>query len=263
MTNFQLCPRFWWDNVPNPSPPYRQAVLLMPQLERRILRVAHERFVAKPFEMPVLLLYSSKEKEWGMALGVISSHLLSSAFHHGFHFKWKHPLPSPGANFLSFLQLDVRGVMCGSIFSLTSLPWSGSEPVTVCRIGAAPPYSCHHPSTSTFPQSQLVTWDWCHLSQRCQTIPLQASTCWDWKLRKLCPLGSLSAGAASERWIARGPRGPGAAPGAHHPLLLQEPQLQALAEVIGMAGLAGRRDFVRSIKGGQNGAHFQVCLMVW
>ncbi|EOB01328.1 hypothetical protein Anapl_03993 [Anas platyrhynchos] len=70
-------------------------------------------------------------------------------------------------------------------------------------IGAAPPYSCHHPSTSTFPQSQLVTWDWCHLSQRCQTIPLQASTCWDWELRKLRPLGSLSAGAARERRIAR------------------------------------------------------------
>lgn len=45
--------------------------------------------------------------------------------------------------------------MCGSIFSLASLPRSGSEPVTVCRTGAAPPYSCHHPSTSTFPQSQL------------------------------------------------------------------------------------------------------------
>lgn len=110
--------------------------------------------------------------------------------------------------------------------------------------------------------SCLVPRDWCHLSQRCQTIPLQASTCWDWELRKPCPLGSLSAGAASEQWIARGPRGPGAAPGARHPLLLQEPQLQVLAGAVGMAGLAGRRDFVRSIKGGQNGAHFQVCLMV-
>lgn len=153
--------------------------------------------------------------------------------------------------------------MCGSIFSLASLPRSGSEPVTVCRTGAAPPYSCHHPSTSTFPQSQLPCSPGLVPSQPAVPDHTAASQhLLGLELRKPCPLGSLSAGAASEQWIARGPRGPGAAPGARHPLLLQEPQLQVLAGAIGMAGLAGRRDFVRSIKGGQNGAHFQVCLMV-
>lgn len=129
--------------------------------------------------------------------------------------KGKHLPPSVGANFLSFLQLHIRGVMCGSIFSLTSLPRSGSDPITACRTGAAPPYSCHHPSTSAFPQSQLPCSPGLLASQPAVPDHTAASQhLLGLGAAKAAPLGSLSAGATGERWVARGPRGPGAAPGA-------------------------------------------------